>query len=238
MNKYILADMATERLTREIGMVAKPLPEEIKTLETNLPSGRLCFESALYQAEKLKKITISNHSHGESGAGTVVVIVGEDEYDLPYMLADIAFDFVEKGKIFTEFEAMPLVKDEESTRKYVDPFRKWREAIGKLPSEPVSGFGEPGEFLKANRSPTEYLRFIPDDYTDEVLNFAEQFFDIFLDVYRKAEPVKDVQRRRKIDAFRAEYNKYVLEEDPSGVSLINALGRQTAELFYEYLVYL
>jgi len=229
MNKQILADMVTKKLEREIGMVARPLPEELKTLGS---------EIALYKAEKLKKISIIKSQRGGTGAGTVVMIVGDDEYDLPFIVVDVAFDFGKKGKIFAEFEAKPLVKDEESTRKYVDPFRKWREAIGKLPSEPVSGFGEPGEFLKANMSPTEYLRFIPDDYTDEVLNFAEQFFDIFLDVYRKAEPVKDVQRRRKIDAFRAEYNKHVLEEDPSGVSLINALGRQTAELFYEYLVYL
>ena len=229
MNKQILADMVTKKLEREIGIVARPLPEELKTLGS---------EIALYKAEKLKKISIIKSQRGETGAGTVVMIVGDDEYDLPFIVVDVAFDFGKKGKIFAEFEAKPLVKDEESTRKYVDPFRKWREAIGKLPSEPVSGFGEPGEFLKANMSPNEYLRFIPDDYTDEVLNFAEQFFDIFLDVYRKAEPVKDVQRRKKIDAFRAEYNKYVLEEDPSGVSLINALGRQTAELFYEYLVYL
>jgi len=238
MNKYILADMVTEKLKREIGMIAKPLPEELKTLETVLPSGRVRFEAALYQADKLKKITISKHSHGESGAGTVVIIVADDEYDLPFIVVDIAFDFGEKGKIFVEFEAKPLVKDEESTRKYVEPFRKWREAIGKLPAELPTAFGEPGEFLKANVSPNEYVRLIPDDYTDEVLNLADQFFDIFLDVYRKAEPVKDAQRKREMDAFRSEYNKHVLEEDPSGVMLINAFGRQTAELFYDYLLYL
>jgi hypothetical protein len=238
MNKYILADMVTEKLKKEIGMVAKPLPEELKTLVTASTSGRGSTEIALYQAEKLKKISIIKSQRRETTAGAVVLIVGDNEYDLPFIVVDVAFVSGEKDKIFAEFEAKPLVKDEESTRKYIEPFRKWREAIGKLPSEPVSGFGEPGEFLKANVSPNEYLRFIPDEYTDEVLNFADQFFDIFLDVYRKAEPVKDIQRRRKIDAFRAEYNRYVLEEDPSGVSLMEAYGRQTAELFYDYLVYL
>jgi len=238
MNKYILADMVTERLKREIGMVPKPLPEELKTLETVLPSGRARFENALYQAGKLKKITISKHSYGESGAGTVVMLVADDGYDLPFIVVDIAFDFGEKGKIFVEFEAKPLVKDEESTRKYVEPFRKWREALGKLPAEVLHVFGEPGEFLKANASPNEYVRYIPDEYTDEVLKFTDQFFDIFLDIYRKAEPVKDAQRKRKMEAFRLEYNKHVLEEDPSGVMLINAFGRETAELFYDYLLYL
>jgi len=103
----------------------------------------------------------------------------------------------------------PLVKDKESTKKYIDPFLKWHETIGKLPSEPMTPFGEPGEFLKANVSPTEYVHFIPDNYTDEVLNSAEQFFNIFLDIHRKAEPVKDKQRIREIDAFRSEYNKHV-----------------------------
>ena len=238
MNKYFLGDMVTEKLKKGTGMVPKPLPEELKVLEAELPSGKVRFEAALYQADKLKKITISNHSHGEGGAGTVVMIVAEDEYDLPFILVDIAFDFGEKGKIFTEFEAKPLVKDEESTRKYVDPFLKWREALGKLPAERPTALGEPGEFLKANLSPIEYVHLIPDSYADEVVKFADQFFDIFLDIYQKAEPVKDIERKRKMDAFRSEYNKHVLEEDPSGVMLINVFGRQTAELFYDYLLYL
>ncbi len=238
MNKYILGDMVTEKLKREIGMVAKPLPEELRILEGELPSGKVRFESALYQADKLKKITISKHSHGESGAGTVVLIVADDEYDLPFIVVDIAFDFGKKGKIFTEFEAKPLVKDDESTRKYIDPFRKWREALGKLPAELTPTSGGVGEFLKANMSPIEYVRLIPDDYADEVVKLADQFFDIFLDIYRKAEPVTDAQRKRRMDAFRSEYNKHVLEEDPSGVMLMEAFGRQKADLFYDYLLYL
>ena len=236
MNKYILADLVTEKLKREIGMVAKPLPEELKTLETNLPSGSVRFDCALYQADKLKKISINKHSHGDNGAGTVVLIVADDAYDLPFIVVDIAFDFGEKGKIFTEFEAKPLVKDAESTKKYVDPFRKWREALGKLPAEKTAAFGEPGEFLKANVSPTEYVRLIPESYADEVVKLADQFFDIFIDIYRKAEPVKDAGRKKKMDAFRSEYNRHVLEEDPSGVMLINAFGRRKAELFYDYLI--
>ena len=241
MNKYILADMVTERLKREIGMVAKSFPEELKTLETVLPSGKVRTERALYQAEKLKKITISKRSLGESGAGTVVMLFADDEYDLPFILADIAFDFgfppfVTKGRISTGFELRPLVKDEESTRKYIAPFRKWYEAIGKLPSEPI--LLDIGEFLKANPAPLNYLRSIPDDYIDEVLKFTEQFFDIFLDIYRKAEPVKDAQRRRKMDAFRSEYNQKILGDDFSGKMLIEAFGRQTMALFYDYLVYL
>jgi hypothetical protein len=238
MNKYILGDMVTEKLKREIGMVAKPLPEELKTLEKVLPSGRERFECALYQAEKLKKISIVNYSHGETSAGSVVTLVGDDEYDLPLILAVVGFVSGEKSKMGVEFEAMPLVKDEESARKYVDPFRKWREAIGKLPSEPVTGYTEPGEVWKDNLSPTEYLRYVPDDYTDEVLKFAEQFFDIFLDIYRKAEPVKDAQRRREMDAFRSEFNKHILDDDPDGVTLTETFGRRMAELFYDYLMYL
>ena len=137
MNKYILADMATERLTREIGMVARPLPEEIKTLEKDLPTGRLRFDSALYQAEKLKRITIGRRSRGDGSAGTVVMLISDDEYDLPFILADIAFDFVEKGRISAGFQLRPLVRDEESTRKYIEPFQKWYEEISKLPGKPV-----------------------------------------------------------------------------------------------------
>ena len=131
MNKYILADMVTERLTREIGMVAKPLPEEIKTLEKDLPTGRLRFDSALYRAEKLKRITIGKRSRGDGGAGTVVMLMSEDVYDLPFILADMAFDFFEKGRMSAGFELRPLVKDDESKRKYIEPFRKWYEAISQ-----------------------------------------------------------------------------------------------------------
>ena len=238
MNKHILADMVTEKLKREIGMVAKPLPEELTPLEKTLPSGRQRYECALYQAEKLKKISIIKTKRGETSAGTVVMLVGDDEYDLPFILVAVGFVSGEKSKIAVEFEAMPLVKDEESVRKYIDPFRKWREAIGKLPSEPITGFSEPGEVWTSNLSPTEYLRYIPDDYTNEVLDLAQQFFDIFLDIYRQAVPVKDTERRVKMDAFRSDFNKYILDEDPDGVILTETFGRQTAELFYNYLIYL
>lgn len=238
MNKHILADMVTEKLKRTTGMIAKSLPQELMPLEKVLPSGKQRYECALYHAEKLKKISIIKTQRGETSAGTVVMIVGDNEYDLPFILVAVGFVSGEKSKIAVEFEAMPLVKDEESTRKYIDPFRKWREAIGKLPSEPITGYMEPGEIWKSNLSPTEYLRYIPGDYTDEVLNLAQQFFDIFLDIYRKAVPVKDAERRKKIDAFRSEFNKRILDEDPDGVIFTETFGRHIAELFYNNLIYL
>jgi len=238
MNKYILTDMVTKRLKREIGMLAKPLPEEIKTLETALPSGKVRLESVLYQAEKIKKITISKRSLGESVAGTLVMLIADDEYDLPFTLADIAFDFAEENKISAAFQLRLLVNDEESTRKYVDPFRKWYDAIDRLPSEPVIPPAEPGEFLEANLPQLRYMRSLPYNCTDEVLKFTEQFFDIFLTIYRKAEPVKDVQRRKKMDVFRTEYNKHIVGDDPSGQVLAKAFGQQMAELFYEHFTYL
>jgi hypothetical protein len=236
MNKYILADMATERLKREIGMVAVPLPEELEVVETVLPSGSMRFESALYKTDKLKRITISKRSLGESTAGTVVMLVADDEYDFPFVLADISFELAEKVEISVGFQIRPLVNDEESTRKYITPFLKWYEAICQLPAEPV--FLDIGEFLKSNPPPMKYVCKMPDDYTEEVLKFTEQFFDILLDIYRKAEPVKDAERRRKMDAFRSEYNQKILGDDYSGKMLLETFGRQKTQLFYDYLVYL
>ena len=236
MNKYILADMVTDRLTREIGMVARFLPEEIKTLEKDLPTGRLRFDSTLYQAEKLKRITIGKRSHSGGGAGTVVMLIADDGYDLPFILVDLAFDFFEKGKMSTGSQLRPLVKDEESTRKYIQPFKKWYEAISKLPGEPISL--NVGPFLRANPAPLRYSISLPGDYTDQVVELINQFFDIFVDVYRKAEPIKDAERRSKMDAFRSEYNQNILGDDYSGKMLIEAFGRQTVAVFYEYLIYL
>jgi hypothetical protein len=236
MNKYILADMVTEKFIRELGMVERLLPEEIKTLEKDLPTGRLRFDSALYQAEKLKRITIGRRSRGDSGAGTVVMLISDDEYDLPFILADMAFDFFGKGRISAGFQLRPLIKDKESMRTYIDAFQNWYEAICKLPGEPV--FLDVGKFLKANPAPINYLASLPDDYADELIIFAGQFIDIFVDIYRKVEPVKDAERRSKMDAFRLEYNQKILGDDYSGKMLIEAFGRQKAAMFYDYLVYL
>lgn len=209
MNKHILADMVTERFTREMGMVEKPLPEEIKTLEKDLPTGKVRHDFTLYQAEELKKITIGRRSLGNGGAGTVVMLMANDEYDLPFILADMAFDFFGKGRVSAGFEVRPPVKDEESSRRYIEPFRKWHETISKLPGEPV--FLDIGAFLKANPAPLKYsARSLPDDYAEEVISLAGQFFDIYLEIYRKAEPVTDAQRKEKMEAFRSEYNQKIL----------------------------
>lgn len=236
MNKHVLADMVTEKLKSEIGMVPRPLPAELTPLEKVLPSGRQRYDCALYQADKLKKISIMKTQRGETSAGSVIMIAGSDEYDLPFVLA--ALGFVSDGKIAVEFEAMPLVKDDESTKKYVQPFRRWRQAIGGLPSEPITGFSPPGEVWTSNLSPTEYLRLIPGDLTNEVLNLALQFFDIFLEVWRQAKPVKNAERRREMEIFRSGFNRNILDQDPDGIILARTFGRQTAELFYNYLVYL
>jgi hypothetical protein len=234
--KYVLAEMVTERLVREIGMIAKPVPDQIKILETELPAGKARFETALYRAEKLKKITIGRRSLGEEGSGTVVMMMADDEYDIPFVLADIAFDSVGKGSITAGFQLRPLVKDEKSIEQYINPFLKWYQALDKLPSEPVHL--DVGDFIKANPAPLNYLGRIPYDYLDEVLKFAEQFFDILLAIYRTSEPVTDVQRIKKMEAFRLEYNRNIFGDDFSGKVLIKAFGRKTAALFYDYFVYL
>jgi len=50
--------------------------------------------------------------------------------------------------------------------------------------------------------------------------------------------VRDPKRIRETEAFRTEWNKHALDDDPSGQVLINAFGRATAKLFFDYLVYL
>jgi len=134
--KGSLAEMVTEMMKREIGMATKPLPEQIKTLTTDLPTGKARFESSLYQAEKLKKITISKRSLDDQDGGTVVMIVPDDEYDIPFILADLAFDFAGKGRITAGFKLKPLVMDAQSTNKYIDPFRRWYREMKKLPQNP------------------------------------------------------------------------------------------------------
>jgi hypothetical protein len=235
MMKYILAEMITDRLIREIGMVARPLPEKIKILETELPTGKVRFESAIYRAEKLKKITIGRRSIGEGG-GTVVMMIADDAYDIPFVLADISFGKVGKGSITAGFQLRPLVQDEESTEKYIDPFRKWHKEMETLPSEPVHL--DIGEFLKANPAPLNYLGRIPYECLDQVLQLTEQFFDILLKIYHQAAPVTDAQRRKEMEAFRSEYNQKIFGDDYSGKVLIKAFGRETAALFYDYCVYL
>ncbi len=241
MNKYIVGDLVTEMLEKEMNLVDYPLPEELRVMEGEHPTyGKMFRECFRYKADKIKRVSVIRHDVGGILIGAVIMIVGEDEYDFPFIVVNVAFVPSEGGKdkIFAEFEAKPLVKDEESTRKYTDPLRGWREAIGKLPSEPMSGFGEPGEFVKANISPIEYIRYIPIDYLDEVLDFTKQFFEIVLDFWRKAEPVKDIQRREKIDAFRREYNRHILDEDPSGRTSIATYGREKAQLSFENLTFL
>jgi hypothetical protein len=241
MNKYILGDTIIPMLKKEMNLVDHPLPEEVMVMEGEHPTfGKVSNQSSRYKANKIKRVTDSRHDVGGMLVGTNIMIMGEDEYDFPFIMANIAFVPGEGGKdkIFVEINAMPLIKDEESTRKYVKPLRGWRETIGKLPAEPVSGFGEPGEFIKESISPFQYLRFVSIDYLDQVLDLTKQFFEIVLDFWRKAEPVKDIQRREKIEAFRREYNRNILEEDPSGRASIEAFGREKALLSFENKTFL
>jgi hypothetical protein len=241
VNKYIIGDMVTEILKEGMNMVDYPLPEELRAMEGKHPTyGRVVRSCVRYKADKLKRISVIRHDVGGIFVGSDIMIVGEDEYDFPFVLVNIAFVSADGGKdkIFAEFEAKPLVKDEESTMKYIEPLRGWREQIGKLPSEPVSGFGQPGEFIEANMSPIEYRRYIPVDYLGDILDLTRQFFRIVLSYWHKAEPVKDIKRREKIDAFRREYNRHIIDDDPSGRTYIAAFGRKKALLAFENITFL
>ena len=241
MNKYILGDTIMPMLKKEMNLVDHPLPEEVRVLEGEHPAfGKVVEWFSRYKTNKIKRVSDIRHDVGGMLVGANIMIMGEDEYDFPFIMANIAFVPGEGGKdkIFVEINAMPLIKDEESTRKYVDPLRGWREAIGKIPAEPVSGFGEPGEFIKESISPFQYLRFVSVDYLDQLLDLTKQFFEITLDFWRKAEPVKDIQRREKIEAFRREWNKNMLDEDPSGRAAMEAFGREKAQLSFENTTFL
>jgi len=150
MNKYILGDTIIPMLKKEMNLVDYPLPEELRVREGEHPTFGKVFETASrYKADKTKRVAFTRLDFGGAFVGSVAMIFGGDEYDFPYVIETLCFVPGEGGKdkIFAEFDAMPLVKDEESTRKYVDPLRGWREAIDKIPSEPVSGLGKPGEFI-------------------------------------------------------------------------------------------
>jgi hypothetical protein len=242
MNKYILGDTIMPTLKKEMNLVDYPVPEEVRVMEGEHPAfGKVFQRTSRYKADKIKRISEVRHDVGGTLVGTVILIMCEDNYDFPFIMANIAFAPGEGGKdkMFVEINYMPFIKDEESTRKYIDPLRGWREAIDKLPSEPISGLGgEPGEFIRDSISPFQYLRFVPVDYLDQVIDLTKQFFEIFLDFWRKAEPIKDIQRREKIAAFRREYNRHILEEDPSGRASIEAFGKEKALLSFENTVFL
>jgi len=236
MNKHIVADMLTEKFSKEIGMVEKQFPADLKVLDADTPFGaKLHTEASLYHADKIKKISFLRNTMGEMSAGSVIMIVPEDTYDLPFIVADVTFWSGEQNKIFTEFDANPLVKDADSVHKY-DEFLKWQDELGKLSSEPVTGIPEPGEYIKSVMSTVHYLRFIPAEFTDEVLKLTDRFFDIFLEMYAAAEPVQDSQKRIKMDAFRAEYNSHILNEDPSAMAFEGTFGREKVQRFYDHLV--
>lgn len=241
MNKYIAGEIAKTILEKEMSITDYPLPEDLSVREGEHPGyGKMVNRATRYRADKLKRIAILNHDVGGQFIGSVIMLVGEDEYDFPFVVVNIAFapDSTGKDRIFVEFESKPLVKDDESTRKYIEPLRSWREALAKLPSEPMSGFGDPGEFVKANLSPIEYIRWVPMEHLDQVLDFFRQFFAIIVEYWRQAEPVHDATRRKQIDDFRQAYNYHILDDDPSGRAAIAAYGREQALRYFENVTFL
>ncbi|MFC1591041.1 hypothetical protein ACFL43_00805 [Thermodesulfobacteriota bacterium] len=236
MNKHILAKMVIERLQQETSLIECPLPEQIKTITTDHLKGRVHIESALYQADKLKKISISNRVMGTNNAGTVVMIIADDAYDLPFILMDIAIDAAGSGSITAGFKIRPLVADAISTQKYIRPFSAWLDGIKTLPAAPVHL--DVGSYLKDNPAPLDYRGTVGLDHNQKLLAYTNQFIDILLDIYHTLQPVEDAYRRTQMDAFRQEYNRNILGTDYSGKMLVQAFGQQTAEIFYEHLVYL
>ena len=56
--------------------------------------------------------------------------------------------------------------------------------------------------------------------------------------YLEREPITMPRHHWDMQAFRSEFNKHILWDDPSGRVLMETFGQQKAELFYDRLIYL
>jgi len=236
MNENSIAEMAMEKLKRGTGMVEKAIPAEIQALDAEFPPGRkIHWKASLYQAEHLKIMSFHRFQLGDNHDGTAIFLIPNDERYLPFVLGNVSFRYGPETKIFTEFTLEPMAKDEKSLAESSEPFRKWREELEKLPSEKIPGYPEVDEFIRTNLSKLHYMRLVPYAYRGELLSLTDRFFDIYLDVYRKASPLMDSETIKSREAFRAMWNQSLREKDASGILIIKAFGQERAQLFSESL---
>ncbi len=106
MNKYIIADMVIDMLKKEMNLVDYPLPEELRVMEGENPTyGKVSNRAARYKADKIKKVSVIRHDVGGILVGAVIMIMGGDEEDFPFIGGKGAFvpSGGGKGKGFAEF---------------------------------------------------------------------------------------------------------------------------------------
>ena len=65
MNKYVLADMITPILKKEMNLVDYPLPAELRVREGEHPNFGKVFETASrYKADKTKRVALPDSTSG------------------------------------------------------------------------------------------------------------------------------------------------------------------------------
>ena len=87
MNKYIVDDMVIDMLKKEMNLVDYPLPEELRAMKGEHPTyGKVSNQASRYKADKIKKVSVIRHDIGGKLVGAVIMIMGEDEYDFPFIV--------------------------------------------------------------------------------------------------------------------------------------------------------
>ncbi|MBI5375649.1 MAG: hypothetical protein HZA77_09450 [Candidatus Schekmanbacteria bacterium] len=189
----------------------------------------------LYKAPKLQKIVVGFQSFKEMLMSYAMMIWPDDEHDLPVFSSYWAEN--KKGSFFIIdlYPTADCIVDIPYMEKNLDPLEDAYDKGTRTYFPGLSGMST--NWFRALSSPyciTGNIAPSTKDSQNKIMELTMDYFKIFVDLWKKAEP-KDKNYMKRLIERREAIRINFREKDPGGIMVVKAVGEEMAELSLEAL---
>lgn len=182
-----------------------------------------------YKMEKCEKITLCNCIMMDRILASAVIAIPQDDYELPMPVLEWSETENTISVLVDFIPVVDLVMREDYRVKYLDPLEKYWSKYKDLPGM------EPNRFAWARQmfSPYYLSGHIPKESEQnrkECLELIQNYLELWINLWQKAEPVKDDGTRECVKERRAHIRKIFRENDEGAKSMRQMVGKEIVDL--------
>jgi len=156
-----------------------------------------------------------------------VVVCPTDDYDLPVFIADLdQRPHPNPSSLIVDFwPTVDPAADEWYKEKYYDGLKPFYAKYWDLGPQKII-FHPDMTWWRLLSSPWELNLEVPLDRTDILTNIFKDYFNYYIELYKKAEPIKDPRIKDHVIRRKKFQRKWFRENDPAKGVIIRALGEK------------
>ena len=217
-----LAAQAKELLEEKLDLQPIPLPQDISHIK--LPLRLLELHCYNWRAKKVRKIYFMRIKVTVPSLDIFgMALYPETNLDIP----SFVFDFsCTKKKVFSYINFVPLFNDPPYLERYIEPMKKIHESHAEFPRQTIR------EWMQPYVAPYAVYSLPMKTELPELKRCALDYLRLYLDLFSRAEEIKDPVLLEKVEKARKTYLNDLATYDNSRKMLGKIIGQERSNRIF------